>query len=149
MADSRQKGKRGEREFCTELRLRGYGAYRSAQHAGIAERDDSADVITSLQPVRFEVKRGFNTRHVWHRSVDEWVETARDETPVSKLWCVAWRPDRADWFCFVPSVIFSCEDGFTHNARWVLVPGLDATLNLFDPDDNYTVTNPDDWVLRR
>lgn len=155
--NSREKGKRGEREFCRLLREHGYGAYRSAQHAGIAERDDSADVITSLEPVRFEIKRGKNNHHLWHRAVQGWIDKAIDETPSTKRWCVGWRPDRAGWFFFLSSTgarIRTCYDPLRVDghkpiaAPWLVVPGAEAMLSILDPLQEYRVENPKEWMLR-
>ena len=51
---SRDKGKRGEREWRDELRLHGYTARRGQQFSGSA---DSPDVICEELPLHFEVKR--------------------------------------------------------------------------------------------
>ena len=139
MTDSRRKGARGERQFCKRLNERGYGAYRSAQHAGIARRDDSADVITSIEGVRFEVKRGKNNVHIWHKQVQDWIEKAKDETPDDKMWCIAWRPDRADWHFILQCAFFQVSD-------FVLVPDFEAMLNWCDPERDFTVDNPDEWI---
>jgi len=50
---SREKGKRGEREFCELLREHGFDARRGQQFAG---GPDSPDVVTDC-PCHFEVKR--------------------------------------------------------------------------------------------
>jgi hypothetical protein len=50
---SRDKGKRGEREFCELLREHGFDARRGQQFAG---GNDSPDVVTDL-PCHVEVKR--------------------------------------------------------------------------------------------
>lgn len=139
MTDSREKGKRGEREFCHELNERGYGAYRSAQHAGIARRDDSADVITSIEDVRFEVKRGKNNVHIWHKEVRDWINKAKKETPEDKMWCIAWRPDRAGWYFIVPSLWFD-EDQFA------VLTDLDMVLDWLDPTGKGVVDNPNEWI---
>lgn len=51
--NSREKGKRGEREWRDELRAQGYDARRGQQFSG---SPDSPDVVSSL-PIHFEVKR--------------------------------------------------------------------------------------------
>lgn len=52
MVNSKQKGKRGELEFCTYLRERGIAARRGQQFSG---SPDSPDVVSDL-PVHWEIK---------------------------------------------------------------------------------------------
>ena len=52
--NSREKGKRGERQWRDELRANGYGARRGQQFSGSAE---SPDVVCEGLPwIHFEVK---------------------------------------------------------------------------------------------
>lgn len=118
----------------------GYGAYRSAQHAGIARRDDSADVITSLTPVRFEVKRGKNSVHIWHKQVRDWIEKAKGETPQDKKWCIAWRPDRAGWYFILDETW-----DFPQESE-IIISGFEDMLYRFDSQNEYTVDNPEEWI---
>jgi Holliday junction resolvase len=93
----RNKGKRGEREFSQYLRALGYEARRAQQYQGVREAANSADVLSDVLGVRFEVKRGYNNEELWGREVQEWIETARDETPPGESWMIAWRRDRKQW----------------------------------------------------
>jgi len=52
--NSREKGKRGERQWRDELRANGYAARRGQQFAGSAESPDV--VCDSLPWIHFEVK---------------------------------------------------------------------------------------------
>lgn len=140
----RRKGKRLEREFCHEMRDRGYGAYRSAQHAGVAYRDDSADVITSLdEDVRFEIKAGRNNKHVWHKAIKEWAETARDETPKEKTPIVAWRPDRAGWIFLFPAGYIL--PGEYEPKDFVVLSSFEQMLNTIDYRREMRVDDPEKW----
>jgi Holliday junction resolvase len=154
MPNSNQKGKRGEREFCHSMRELGYGAYRSQQHAGISGRDDSADVITSVDGVRFEVKNGHNKVSPWKKKFRQWIKTAREETPKNQVWAIAWSPDyarsmQAKWLLIVPF------KGKTEPADWMMVEGLERGLEKLDAlmsvrkrgynITNHKVDNPDDW----
>lgn len=153
-----RKEKRGELEFCHEMRDRGYGAYRSQQHAGVSRRDDSADVITSLaDAVRFEVKRGYNDTRLWHKTLQAWINKIRDETPDGKLWCVAWRPDQSFWLFFLPSSVSlrhrDQEGGIFDTFRslekrsWVVLPSFEQMLHVVDGHGKGRVENPSEWML--
>lgn len=100
MANSDSKGKRGERELCRKLRKLGFGAIRSAQVSGVRNYDDSADIITSIDAVRFEVKRGYEDVSITSKQFDDWLEKARAETPDDKLAILAWRKNRQPWLFF-------------------------------------------------
>lgn len=97
MANSDSKGKRGEREFCRKLREHGFGAIRSAQVTGTRKHSGSADVITSIDSVRFEVKRGYEDVDITSKKFAEWIVKADEETPVEKLPVLAWRKNRQPW----------------------------------------------------
>lgn len=87
---SREKGKRGEREFATYLVERGYdGARRGQQHKG---GEHSADVICErLSPLHFEVKRT-EALHMWAALEQAEKDAGEGEIPV-----VAHRPNAKPW----------------------------------------------------
>lgn len=140
----KRKGQRLEREFCHEMWERGYGAYRSAQHAGVAYRDDSADVITSLdERARFEIKAGRNSKHVWHKAIKNWMKKAIDETPEEKTPVVAWRPDRAGWIFLVPAGHFG--PGTYEDGEFIVLSSFKQMLNFIDYREEFQVENPEEW----
>jgi Holliday junction resolvase len=87
---SREKGKRGEREFAELLREHGYDARRGQQFAG---GPDSPDVIVDL-PVHFEVKRteSFSPSYL--------AQAERDAHPANQP-VVAWKRNAAPWRVFM------------------------------------------------
>lgn len=98
---SREKGKRGEREFASLCRQEGYDARRTAQVRG--DRDGAADV-EGLPGIHVEVKR------VEHLNIDDALDQARHDAEAKhdgSLPIVAHRRnhtrwkitmDAADWF---------------------------------------------------
>lgn len=84
---SRQKGKRGEREFAAFLCSLGVEARRGVQYHG---GPDSPDVVSSL-PVHWEVKRV--ERFDLHGSLSQSI----DEAPPGKMPVVAHRRNNGDW----------------------------------------------------
>ena len=103
MANSDRKGKAGERELCRKLRKHGFGAIRSAQVTGAKDHSHSADIITSIELVRFEVKRGYEDVSITSKKFDQWIEKAREETPDEIRPILAWRKNRQPWVFFDPS----------------------------------------------
>lgn len=104
MSNSNSKGKRGEREaskFLMELGVE--EARRSQQYQGVVDETQSADLVHSLPGVRIEVKRGYNNEEIYTATVQEWIQTARDETPDDESWLIMWRKDRKQWV-----FIFEC-----------------------------------------
>ena len=89
MANSRQKGKRGELEWSAKLNelVPGSNARRGRQYKGT---EDSPDVVCDL-PIHWEVKRrqALNV----HRAV----ETCREECGVNQWPAVAHRRDNERW----------------------------------------------------
>jgi hypothetical protein len=69
--NSREKGKRGERQWRDELRANGYAARRGQQFAGSAESPDV--VCDSLPWIHFEVKA------VERLNIEEAMEQARND----------------------------------------------------------------------
>jgi Holliday junction resolvase len=86
---SREKGKRGEREFAELLREHGYEARRGQQYAG---GPDSPDVVVNL-PLHFEVKRTetFSPSYL--------AQAERDAHPANQP-VVAWKRNNAPWRVF-------------------------------------------------
>ena len=85
---SREKGKRGEREFVHALRALGIDARRTQQFSGKA---GDADVDSSLEGIHWEVKRRTSiaaTRFLEQADADR----KRSQSPV-----VAMREDRGPW----------------------------------------------------
>lgn len=90
--NSRDKGKRGERELAEWLRERGIEARRGVQYQG---GTDSPDVVTALPGVHFECKR--TERLAIYPAVEQAVADAGERLPV-----VAFRANRRDWLAVVP-----------------------------------------------
>jgi Holliday junction resolvase len=86
---SRDKGKRGEREFCELLREHGFEARRGQQFAG---GPASPDVVTDC-PCHFEVKRteSFSPSYL--------AQAERDAHPALQP-VVAWKRNAAPWRVF-------------------------------------------------
>lgn len=99
--NANQKGKAGEREACNLLKELGYEARRSQQYSGVRTDDTSADIITSVPGVRFEIKRGYNDTDLHSKQMEEWIATAREETPENQSWAILRRKDYQQW-----SIIF-------------------------------------------
>jgi Holliday junction resolvase len=87
---SREKGKRGEREFCELLREHGFEARRGQQFAGGPE---SPDVITDCS-CHFEVKRTetFSPSYL--------AQAERDAHPLLQP-VVVWKKNNAPWRAFM------------------------------------------------
>jgi len=78
--NSKQKGSRVERSACKLLESCGYEARRSQQFSGVRTDDTSADIITNVKGVRFEIKGGYNDADLHSKIVKDWVQTAIEET---------------------------------------------------------------------
>lgn len=87
---SREKGKRGEREFAELLREHGFEARRGQQFAG---GPDSPDIITDC-PCHFEVKR---TENFSPSYIDQ---AERDADPRLQP-VVVWKRNNAPWRAFM------------------------------------------------
>jgi Holliday junction resolvase len=85
---SRDKGKRGEREFAGELRHKGYDAHRGQQYHGGA---DSPDVV-GLPGIHIEVKRTEKLR-LW----DAVAQAVRDAAKKMLMPIVAHRKNGKPW----------------------------------------------------
>jgi len=91
--NSRQKGKRGEREAAAFLRSLGFEARRGQQFAG---GGDSPDVVTSLSNVHIEVKFGVKGMDLGTQLLRDACDQAERECG-GKQWVVLWKPARQDW----------------------------------------------------
>lgn len=95
--NSKQKGKRGELEFCSFLRDQGFEARRGQQYKG---GGDSPDVVSDLPlPIHWEVKRTEAFR-LWDALTQAKAEAGAVELPV-----VAHRRNRCEWV-----VVLRAED---------------------------------------
>lgn len=93
--NSREKGKRGERELAKLLKEHGYEARRNQQYCGA---NGDADVI-GLPGVHIECKR------VEKLNLDAAMEQARRDAREGEMPVVMHRKDRGDW-----KVTLSLED---------------------------------------
>ena len=84
---SREKGKRGEREFAKILEGIGFDARRSQQFSGAA---GDADLVTSLPGVHWEIKRYAKVAAV--RFLEQAERDSKEDLAV-----VALREDRGSW----------------------------------------------------
>lgn len=104
MSNANKKGKRGERMACKLLESFGYSARRSQQYSGVRSDSTSADILTSIESIRFEVKFGYNAE-LWHKQMQDWIETAKAETPKGKHWAILYKKTGArNW-----TLIFEIE----------------------------------------
>lgn len=90
--NSRDKGKRGEREFAAFLRERGVEARRGQQFSG---GDDSPDVVHDIPGVHFEVKRCESG------SLYSWLAQAIGDA-AGKMPIVAHRRNNKEWVAILP-----------------------------------------------
>ena len=96
MVNSKQKGKRGEREFVLALREAGFQARRGQQFQGSPE---SPDVVSEIQGVHWEVKRT-EKLSLWKA-----LEQAKKDAGESDIPIVAHKANRKPW-----CVIMQLED---------------------------------------
>ena len=85
---SREKGKRGEREFAAFLRDLGIEARRTQQFSG---KEGTADVSSSLEGVHIEVKRYAGIAAL------RFLEQAEKDADPASIPIVAMREDRGEW----------------------------------------------------
>lgn len=90
--NSRDKGKRGERELAAWLTERGFPASRGAQHRG---GPDSPDVLCPGLPLHFEVKRTETLR--LHEAMAQALEDAGE----GKVPVVAHRRSGGEWLAIL------------------------------------------------
>ena len=93
--NSRQKGKRGEREFARFLRDNGFEARRGVQYQGGPESPDV--VCETLAHIHFEVKFGYAGMDIGTKLLHEALAQAIQEMPDRSLPVVAWKPPRKGW----------------------------------------------------
>lgn len=96
---SRDKGKRGEREFAALLRSLGFDeARRTVQYCG---NTGDADDVAGVEGLHFEVKRCETTK------IGEWTkQAARDCTDTNKVPVVAHRRNGEPWLITIPAIDF-------------------------------------------
>ena len=100
MTNSRQKGKRGERELASYLRGLGYDARRTQQYSGEGE----SDVVVEGLPLHIECKYGYPRNKfslgssLWESAVEQCERDCKDEGWVlcwresgCRLWKMTWR----------------------------------------------------------
>ena len=87
--NSKQKGKRGELEFCQELKKYGYDCRRTVQYNGKAD-DGEADII-GLKGIRAEVKR------VERLNIYDAMEQAKRDAKNGDAPTVFHRKNRSNW----------------------------------------------------
>jgi hypothetical protein len=106
--NSRDKGKRGERELAHELQARGYsGARRSQQYCGA---NSDADVVDALPGIHIECKR------VEKLNIYAAIEQAKNDCAPWNIPAVFHRRNREDW------LVTMTLDGFMQ-----IYKGLEAT----------------------
>lgn len=104
---SREKGKRGEREFAKLCRDMGYDTNRTAQFRG---NTGAAGDVEGLPGIHIEVKRT-EALKVWDymtQSIHDAAESGKGEVPI-----VAWRKNEHPWLIFLRA-----EDFFTLYREW-------------------------------
>src|SRR5262245_55959274 len=87
--NSREKGKRGERQWRDELRANGYAARRGQQFCGSAESPDV--VCEGLSWIHFEVKA------VERLNIEEAMDQARRDCGMQEVPVVVHRRRRRPW----------------------------------------------------
>jgi len=91
MVNSKQKGKRGELEFCRYLKDKGYEARRGQQYKGTS---DSPDIISNLDSLHFEVKR--TEKLSVYKALEQAKQDCGDKIPV-----VVHRRNNKPWIAIV------------------------------------------------
>ncbi len=98
---SREKGKRGEREFASICRAEGYNARRGQQFSGVEGKD-----VIGLPGIHVEVKRV--ERLNIYDAIDQAVRDAKDGIPI-----VAHRKNHHRWL-----ITMCAEDWFEIYREW-------------------------------
>ena len=94
MVNSRDKGKRGEREWAGVLQFHGYDARRGAQYSAQTEDGTpSPDVHCPSLPIHWEVKR---TNRLDLRKAIAQAKADAQRAGVEH-WVVTWREDNGEW----------------------------------------------------
>ena len=104
---SRDKGKRGEREFAALCRDQGYDAHRTAQYRG---NTGAAGDVEGLPGIHVEVKRTETLR-----LADYMAQSKRDAKAEGKgnIPIVAWKKNDHPWY-----VVLEAKDFFTIYREW-------------------------------
>jgi len=89
---SKEKGKRGEREFAAFLSSHGFKAIRGQQYRG---GPDSPDVMCSALPFHIEVKRAERL------SIYKAMDKVTSEAPPGKIPLIAHRQNGKRWLCIL------------------------------------------------
>lgn len=104
---SREKGKRGEREFALFCRDQGYDCHRTAQYRG---NTGAAGDVEGLPGIHVEVKRT-ETLKLWdymNQSVHDSEQEGKGNLPI-----VAWRKNDHPWI-----IAMRAQDFFTIYREW-------------------------------
>ena len=88
MTNSKEKGKRGEREVARILRDHGYDSHRTAQYCG--NTGDAADVV-GIPGFHIEVKRCETTK-IW-----DWIHQAENDHKADTVPLVVFRRSHEQW----------------------------------------------------
>lgn len=96
MINSKDKGKRGEREFASLLKKYGFDARRGQQYQG---SPDSPDIICECLPLHFEVKR------VEKLNIDSAMEQAKKDCGENEP-VVAHRKNNQKWLITIDAEYF-------------------------------------------
>lgn len=109
--NSKDKGKRGEREWAKWLRLHAdcQDARRGQQYAGGSE---SPDVVGGISGLHFEVKRTEKLQLV------PALEQAEDDRGFYDVPVVVWRKSRMSWHLIIPAIrMFDFVDYVTEHRK--------------------------------
>lgn len=90
--NSKQKGKRGELEFCSKMKDHGFIVKRSVQYCGNNDDANNADVI-GLPGIHCEIKR------VEKLNITDAVNQAARDTSKENLPAVFHRKNDEEWLC--------------------------------------------------
>jgi hypothetical protein len=91
---ARDKGRRGEQEFCTEARG-ALGDLGTFERNSLQSRMGGKDILTNL-PWAVEVKRGEKPL------LNQWVAQASEQAAPNEVPVVAWRPNKRGWLMVIP-----------------------------------------------
>lgn len=106
---SRDKGKRGEREFAALCREHGYDCRRTSQYCG--QTGDASDVV-GLPGIHIEVKR------VERLNIEDAMSQARRDAKPGEIPMVAHRRNNCRWL-----VTMDAEDWFRLYRDWEITEG--------------------------
>ena len=105
MTNSREKGKKGERQVCSIAKEEGYNAYRSQQFSGHKEKGDPD--ILGLPHIHSEVK--------WRQNINiqDALNQAKEDCSDGNIPVVFHRRNNEDW-----KVTMDIRDFFTIYREW-------------------------------